>query len=99
MIPVGQHAVVGLCICGTETELDVKFGRLLGICSYLQEMGMPFDLQAVTGKGIVRYHIVTEDELTAAIDELLGKEPAEAEQVLYTENARVYWIGGDADEE
>ena len=99
MIPAGQHAVVGLSIYGTDGALDIKFGRLLGICTYLQETGMPFDLQAVTGKGIVRYHIVTEDDLTAAIDALLGMEPAEQDQILYEKNARVYWIGGDADEE
>lgn len=99
MIPAGQHAVVGLSIYGTDGALDIKFGRLLGICTYLQETGMPFDLQAVTGKGIVRYHIVTEDDLTAAIDALLGMEPAQQDQILYEKNARVYWIGGDADEE
>ena len=98
MIPVGKQAVVGLCLCGSDAELDVKFGRLLGICNHLQEMGMTFDLQAVTGRGVLRYHIGTENDLTAAIDELLGMEPAEAEQVLYDQNARVYWIGGDADE-
>lgn len=98
MIPVGRHVIVGMCLCGSDAELDIKFGKLLGICTYLQKMGIPFDLQAMTGTGIVRYPITTEDALVVAVDALLGMEPARQEQILYDQHARVYWIGGDADE-
>lgn len=99
MIPAGQKTVVGICLYGSEEELDLKFGKLLGICIQLQEAGMPFEVQAVTARGIVHYPIVTEEDLTEAVDKLLGMEPAAQEQTLTDTTARIYWIGGDADGE
>lgn len=99
MIPDGRKAVVGICLYGSEEELDLKFGRLLGVCTHLLEAGMPFEVQAVTAKGIVCYPVTTEEDLTEAVDKLLGMEPAAQEQTLYDTAARIYWIGGDADGE
>lgn len=97
MIPAGQRAVVGLCLCGTQEQLDVKFGRLMGICAYLQDAGVPFEVQAVTAAGTVRCTVASEQDIANAVDGLLGMEPAAKEEELTDSGAHVYWIGGDAD--
>ena len=99
MIPDGQNVVVGLCLFGSEKELDLKFGRLLSVCNHLLETGITFELQAVAARGVERFAVATEEDLTEAVDQLLGMEPAEEEQSFSDTAARVYWIGGDADGE
>lgn len=99
MIPAGQRAVVGLCLYGTEEQLDSKFGRLMGVCNYLLDALVPFELQSVTATGTVCYPIAAEQELSKALDELLGMEPATKEEELTDSDAQVYWIGGNADDQ
>lgn len=96
MIPMGQRAAVGLCLCGSEEELDLKFSRLMGIGAHLLDAGMPFRLHAVHSEGTAQYYIRTEEELTDAVDKLLGMKPAEGEVGL--DDSRIYWIGGAADD-
>lgn len=99
MIPAGQKAVVGMCLYGSEEELDAKFSKLVSVCMQLLRSGMPFEVQAMTSKGLVRYPVETQQELTQAIDQLLGMEPAEEELGLPDAAARIYWIGGNANDQ
>lgn len=99
MIPAGLRAVVGLCLCGTEEQLDRKFGKLMGVCTYLLDAGIPFELQAVTAEDTQHYPIAAEQDLHKAVDELLGMEPAAQEEELTETGAYVYWIGGDTDDQ
>lgn len=97
MIPQGQRVVVGLCVFGTEDELDVKFDRLMGVCTHLLEQNMPFELCAISAQGQTSFSVHTEQDLTEAVDKVLGMEPAAQEQELADPTAGIYWIGGRAD--
>ena len=99
MIPAGQHVVVGLSLWGSEEALDIKFGRLIGLCTYLQDMGIHFELQAVTAAGVMHYPITTQQDIVKAVDTLLGMEPAAQNEELTDSAAHIYWIGGTADDQ
>lgn len=99
MIPMGQKVVVGLCLFGTDEVLDLKFDRLMGVCGYMLDAGMACQVHAISAAGTSQYVIRTEEELIAAVDELLGMEPAADELRQGESNACVFWIGGAADEE
>ena len=85
---------------GTPAELDRKFGRLLWLGSKLLEKEVAFEIRVLTGEGICGFPVSSEQEMTAAVEELLFRTPAR-EGDLRDKPSRASWqyhIGGEADE-
>lgn len=85
---------------GTPAELDRKFGRLLWLGSKLLEKEVAFEIRVLTGEGICSFPVSSEQEMTAAVEELLFRTPAR-EGDLRDKPSRASWqyhIGGEADE-
>ena len=100
MQPERGLVLLTLNLRGTPVELDRKFGRLLWLGSKLLEKETAFEIRVLTGDGICGYPISSEQELTAAVDELLCR-PAAREGDLRDKPCRASWqyhIGGEADE-
>ncbi|MBE6946714.1 MAG: DUF58 domain-containing protein [Ruminococcaceae bacterium] len=98
MVPVGRKAAVTMCITGTAEELDVKFGRLLGICNRLLLLNIPHDIYALTAEGLQTFPVEKPQDLSEAVEELLGAGGANEEQGISLPGVWVYRIGGDAGE-
>lgn len=64
-----------LDVCGTPEELDRKFGRLLFLGRELLRRGLPFEIAAMTEKGLLRSSVVTVEDLEGAVSELLCMSP------------------------
>lgn len=87
-------------LCGTEEELDIKFGRLLWLGSWMLEQQIGFDIRVLTGSGVETRTIRDEWDLQRCVDELLCA-PAAAEGTIRDLDyaaAWQYYIGGDPDE-
>ncbi len=84
-------------VSGTPDELDRKFGRLLFLGRELLRRGLPFDIAAMTEKGLLRSSVATADELDDAVCELLCVSPTVSMTVRdhrFTA-LRQHEIGGD----
>ena len=85
---------------GTPEELDRKFGRLLWLGNHLLDQGLRFELQALTGEGLLTFSVPAQEQLARAIDSLLCK-PSAPEGGLRQAEAAASWhchIGGEPDE-
>lgn len=101
MIPKTGRLLLTLDLSGEPAVLDRKLGQLLWLGLHLLEKGLRFELHALTGDGLLHLQISTEEELTAAMDELLCSAPADSGTSQNTPVA-VAWrlhIGGELHEE
>lgn len=85
---------------GTAAELDRKFGRLLWLGNYLLEQDVPFEVRALTGRGIENWRVKDLSELQKCVDELLCATPAAAGSIRNRAYAASWQhhIGGETDE-
>lgn len=100
MEPALCRVLLTLELRGDETQLDQKLGKLLWLGSHLLEMGMHFELHALTANGVQNVKIDSEQTLLQTLDMLLGS-PAAQENTVLTQPAWASWhyhIGGGTDE-
>lgn len=84
-------------VSGTPDELDRKFGRLLFLGRELLRRSLPFDIAAMTEKGLLRSSVAAADDLDGAIEELLCVSPTASMTVRDHRFSafRQHEIGGD----
>lgn len=100
MIPRHGRILLTIDICGTADELDAKFGKLLWMGEHLLSLNLKYEILALTGEGTLTLPVVFEQELSAAIDRLLGCSPVEEGSVQSSEFSASwhFHIGGEQDE-
>lgn len=99
MIPNHGRILLTLSLRGTPQQLDEKMGNLLWMGSYLLDQGIPFEVQALTGRGTQRWVVPIQEDLDKLILELLRSRPAPDDAVIETVDASWHChIGGDRDE-
>lgn len=100
MEPLRRRLLVQLDLCGSPEQLDRKLGRLLWLGRQLLEKRLDFELQCLSGDGLLHWTIEGSDGLDRAIDSMLRAAPAFSGtlQDRYEQAAWRYFIGGDADE-
>lgn len=100
MEPVRGLVLLTMTLRGDLDELDRKFGRLAWMGEYLLEQGVPFEIRALTGEGMLTFPVSGTTELYKAVDKLLCT-PAAAEGSIRDRSFDASWqyhIGGEADE-
>lgn len=98
--PERRRAIVTVDISGTPDELDRKLGQLLWLGRYLLESGIPHEIWACTGNGIVCNPVCDEETLNRAMDALLW-EPATKDGSILDRVIPAFWtchVGGQSDE-
>ena len=99
MIPRCGSLLVTVALWGTPEELDTKLGQLLWLGSQLLERQLCFQLQALTGDGVVSLSVTDGSSLENAMDRLLSCLPlAEAPGSNAKVSAGHFHIGGEPDE-
>ena len=100
MEPVRGAVLLTIQLAGDPDTLDRKFGRLLWVGRYLLKRELDFEIQALTGSGVVCAHVDSEAALQKAIDRLLcaplTQESGEWEKEIGA--SWQYHVGGEADE-
>ena len=100
MEPVRGAVLLTMQLAGDPDTLDRKFGRLLWVGRYLLKRELDFEIQALTGSGVICAHVDSEAALQKAIDRLLcaplTQEGGEWEKEIGA--SWQYHVGGDADE-
>lgn len=87
-------------LCGTASELDLKFGRMLWLGNWLLERGITFDIRVLTGNGIESWTIRDEWDMKRCMETLLCA-PFVAEGSIRDRSFTAAWrhhIGGDQGE-
>lgn len=100
MEPQRERVMVTLNHRGTPEEVDRKLGRLLWLGEKLLDRQMPFQLQALTGEGLLTVSIEEPRSLQKAVDTLLCRKAAR-EGDLRSQEYAAHWhchIGGEPDE-
>ena len=100
MEPVRERLVLTMDLRGTRDAIDRTCGQLLWLSRRLLAQGMDHELRCLTARGILVHAIASEDDLTAALDELLC-QPMAPDGTLRDRVAGAVWqyhIGGDANE-
>ncbi len=99
MEPVRSLALLTMELRGSPEALDRKLGQLLWMSRYLLDNGIPHQIHCLTGRGIERWQVENEEQLTQALDGILsapmdttGRKPR------YIAASWHYSIGGDPDE-
>ena len=85
---------------GTPEELDIKFGRLLWLGSWLLEHLIPFEVRALTGNGVESWAVTDEWSLQTFMEALLCAPYAKEGSILDRSFAAAWrhHIRGDPDE-
>lgn len=100
MEPVRGAALLTVNLRGTPEQLDRKLGRLLWMGDHLLQRELHYEIQAMTGGGLLTFSITNQEELTHAVDTLLGCGPAA--ETIRNRPTEASWhchIGGDEDED
>lgn len=100
MEPVRGAVLLTLSLRGTPVELDRKIGRMLYAGNYLLGRELDFEIHALTGAGVLTYHVDSGSALLKATDRLLAS-PLAAQEDVWDDAPEAGWqyhIGGDADE-
>ena len=100
MEPSKGRILLTMELRGSPEELDIKMGSFYWLSEKLLQKGMPHELQALTGKGILQEKISSEQEMNQAIDQLLDA-PVTLSNEKLTPSQWVIWhyhIGGGTDE-
>ena len=98
MIPNVGRILLSVSLCGDSIALDRKLGRLLWMGRHLLQLGLQYELQAMTGAGKLYLHIRDEQDLNQAMGQLLSSGPA-SEDMIPAEVT--FWhchIGGEPNE-
>jgi len=85
---------------GTPEETDRKFGRLVWLGRHLLEQNLPFQLRALTQRGLLTFSVEEQTDLDRAMEVLLREQPM-TRRDLTAPAAGVLWqyhIGGEPDE-
>lgn len=100
MEPAASRILLTLALRGDEKQLDEKLGKLLWLGNHLLQMGMRFDLHALTASGVHNVRIDSEQTLLQTVDMLLGSPVAhkDADLPRHTWASWHYHIGGGTDE-
>ena len=99
MVPERGLMLLTMDISGTAEELDRKFGRLLWLGTYLLEQSVPFEVRAMTDRGLESWSVASETELQKALEALLCSGPAAGSVLEHSFAASwQYHVGGGADE-
>ena len=97
MEPQRDRILLTMHLGGSMEQVDRKLGRLLWLGTHLAEQMIPFQLQVLTGDGLLTFSIESEQQLQKAIDDILcRREAPEGEFPEIT--MPVFWhchIGGD----
>ena len=101
IVPDHQILSLSLDLSGSPEVLNRKLGRLLWLGSLLVEKGRPYNISALTGKGVLTWQVDSESAMIAAITQLLGAPAAESGTLegVQAYAGRTYRIGGEPDEE
>ncbi len=101
MEPLRSRLLLTMDLKGTSEELDRKLGRLQWLGDYLLNAQQQFEVAVLTGEGLQRYMVATQQEHLSALDGILRAAPTEEDGVsCYAEGSD--WciqIGGGTDEE
>lgn len=100
MVPKFGRILLTADLSGTPQQIDRKLGQLLWMGKHLLELGLFYELHALTGSGTLIHKVATETDLLSALDALLCCEPATTGTIRNQNNAASwqFHIGGDADE-
>ena len=99
MVPERGLMLLPMDISGTAEELARKFGRLLWLGTYLLEQSVPFEVRAMTARGLESWSVASETELQKALEALLCSGPAAGSVLEHSFAASwQYHVGGGADE-
>lgn len=100
MEPVQAAAILTITLRGEPEELDRKFGRLLWLGQLLLERQREFEIQALTGSGLLKLPVDSPAVFTKALDTLLCSQltQEDAEWEGGDAPAWIFRIGGEADE-
>ena len=93
-------ALLTLTLRGTPDALDRKLGRLVWLGNYLLRQDFPFELNALTGRGLLDFFIRSPHDLQSALDALLVC-PLICEEYLPLQHHQAFWhyhIGGNPDD-
>lgn len=96
MEPDRGLVLVTMNLRGTPEVLDRKFGRLVWLGNHLLEVGLDFEIRALTADGVQSFPVTAEAGLWEAVDTLLSVNPA-PEGDLRNMNYNADWhyhIGG-----
>lgn len=77
MEPDRGLVLVTMNLRGTSRELDRKFGRLLWLGNHLLELGLHFEVRALTGEGVEVFPVTGQQGLSEAVDTLLCANAAQ----------------------
>ena len=101
MEPLRSRIVLTMDLTGTPEELDRKLGRLLWLGEFLLDAQQQFEIAVLTGDGLQRASVATQQALLRAIDGILCAAPAKEAGVSYftATSDRCIHIGGETDEE
>ena len=97
LVPIGNQLQVLIKLSGSPAELDNKFGQLLGVGAHLLDVGIPFEICALTGRGTECFSVDSPETLTKVVDRLLCASPASEDAELPDARKGQYRIGGLSD--
>lgn len=100
MEPIRGLVLLTVTLRGQPEALDRKLGRLVWMGEYLLDKGVPFEVRALTGEGLLIFPVGAVTELYKAVDKLLCTPVAENGSIRDTvfDASWQYHIGGEADE-
>ena len=100
MEPVHKPIRLTLDLCGSTEMINRKLGNLLWAGNLLRSRGLPFEIAALTGKGVLTWYIEEEASLTDALRSLLTCPAAVSGSIreISTPGYRQFHIGGNGDE-
>ena len=98
LVPVGHQVQVLMKLSGSAAELDKKFGQLLGVGLHLLDVGIPYEICALTGLGTEHFSVESHETLTKAVDRLQLSSPAPDDAEFPDARKGQYRIGGLSDE-
>ena len=101
MEPLRSRLLLMMDLNGTADELDRKLGRLQWLGDYLLNAQQQFEAAVLTGDGLRRYTVATQQEHLKALDSILQAAPAKDGSVSYRTEGSDWCIliGGGTDEE
>lgn len=97
MVPDVGSVLMSVSLNGDPQELDRKLGQLLWMGRYLLDLGLHYEILALTGKETLQLHVTSEEDLDLAMVQILGSCPAAQEQVPDRAASWHFHIGGEPD--
>ena len=100
MEPIHKPIRLTMDLCGSTDMINRKLGNLLWAGNLLCSRAIPYEIAALTDKGILTWQISSEEALISALRELLACPAASLGSIrdVATTAYRQLHIGGDSDE-